>query len=308
MKKVVVTGGAGFIGSHLTEELASRGYSVIVLDYLSTGKLENIDELVQKGRAQFIQGSIIDFPLLQKLFQGVDCVFHQAALARVPQSIEDPLHTDDVNIRGTLNVLLAAKGNEVKRLIFASSSSVYGDTPTLTQREDLPPNPHSPYAVTKLAGEYYCNAFQEIYGLSTICLRYFNVYGPRQDAQSQYATVIPAFIGRISQGLPPVVFGDGEQSRDFIFIEDVVRANIVAAQSEAKGIYNIGCGKSVTINQLAKVILNLMGKNLAPVYDKPRSGDPRHSLAHISRAESLGCEPKWTLKDGLRKTIAEFKQ
>lgn len=303
---VLVTGGAGFIGSHIAEELVSRGYYVIILDDLSTGKLENIEKLLKKDNVEFAQGSITDLHLLQKLFHGVEYVFHQAALARVPRSIDDPLTTNEVNIKGTLNVVLAARENRVGKVIYASSSSVYGQTPTLPQREDTPPDPLSPYALTKLAGEYYCNIFRQIYSLSTVCLRYFNVYGSRQDPHSQYATVIPTFIGRISQNLPPIIFGDGEQSRDFTFIEDVVRANILAADNDAEGVYNIGSGTGVTINNLAEAILHLMQKSLNPIYDEPRPGDPRHTLADVSKAKSLGYEPKWTLNDGLAKTIMQF--
>ena len=305
---MVVTGGAGFIGSHVSEELAERGYYVIVLDDLSTGKMENIGLLLKKKDAEFIHGSITDLPLLQRVFQGVEYVFHQAALPRVVRSIEDPLSVNEVNIKGTLDVLLAARDSGVRKVIYASSSSVYGEPLALPQKEDMPPNPLSPYALTKLAGEYYCNVFRRIYGLSTVCLRYFNVYGSRQDSQSQYATAVPAFIGRVSQNLPPIIFGDGEQSRDFTFIEDIVRANILAAENNAEGIYNIGSGKSATINQLAETILNLMQKSLKPIHNEPRPGDPRHTLADISRARGFGYEPKWTLNDGLRKTIEEFKQ
>jgi len=306
MKKVVVTGGAGFIGSHLVEELAKQGYNVIILDDLSTGKLGNIAELLNKDNVEFVQGSITELPLLQKLFQGVEYVFHQAALARVPRSVDDPLTANEVNITGTLNILLAARDNGVKKVIYASSSSVYGNTATLPQREDMPPDPLSPYALTKLAGEYYCNIFRQIYGLPTVSLRYFNVYGSRQDLKSQYATVIPAFIEMILQGLPLIIHGDGEQSRDLTFIDDVVRANILAAESDAEGTYNIGCGKSTTINQLAGSILNLMGKDLQPIHEKPRLGDPRRTLADVSKAKGFGYEPEWNLEEGLRKSIEEF--
>jgi len=306
-KTVAITGGAGFIGSNLADELATSN-SVIIIDDLSTGKKENIARLIEKDNVTFTQGSILDLNLLQRLFQGVDYVFHLAALARVPRSIEDPLTTNEVNIKGTLSVLLAARDNRVRKVIYASSSSMYGDSPTLPQREDMSPSPRSPYALTKLAGEYYCNIFRQIYGLSTVCLRYFNVYGSRQDPQSQYATVIPAFIGRISQNLAPIIFGDGEQSRDFTFIEDVVQASILAAESNAAGAYNIGSGKSITINWLAEIILNLMQRDLEPVYEKPRPGDPRHTLADISEAKGFGYEPKWALEDGLRRTIKEFRQ
>ena len=302
-KVALVTGAAGFIGSHLAEGLLRRGYQVVIIDDLSTGRMENIEPLLKKENVDFTRGSITDLPLLQKLFHGVDYVFHQAALARVPRSIEDPLSTNEVNIKGTLDVLLAARDNRVRKVIYASSSSVYGGAATLPQREDMPSNPLSPYALTKLAAEYYCNIFRQIYGLSTVCLRYFNVYGPRQDPHSQYATVIAAFIGRISQDLSPIIFGDGEQSRDFTFVEDVVQANILAAENNAEGVYNIGSGKRITINQLAEVILDLMQKDLKPVYEKPRPGDPKHSLADISKAKVFGYQPKWTLSEGIGNTI-----
>jgi len=308
MKKVVVTGGAGFIGSHLAEELAGRGYYVITLDDLSTGRMKNIENLLKKENAEFIQGSITDLPLLGKLFQNVEYVFHQAALSSVPRSMEDPLTTNEVNIKGTLNVLMAARENRVRKVVYAASSSVYGDALALPQKEDMPLNPLSPYALTKLVGEYYCNIFHQLYSLPTVCLRYFNVYGSRQDPQSQYAAAVPAFAERISRNLPPIIFGDGEQSRDFTFIQDVVRANILAAVNDAEGVYNIGSGKSVTINQLAKAILNLMQKDLRPIHEESRPGDPRHTLADISKARSFGYEPKWTLEDGLRETIKELNE
>ncbi len=306
MEKVVVTGGAGFIGSHLAEELVSRGYYVIILDDLSTGKLANIADLLKKDNTEFIEGSITELPCLQKAFQGAKYVFHHAAIASVPRSVEDPLTTNEVNIKGTLNVLMAAGENGVEKAIFASSSAVYGEADTSALREDLLPNPLSPYALTKLAGEYYCSIFHRVYALPTVCLRYFNVYGTRQDPHSQYANVIPAFISRLSQNLPPIIYGDGEQSRDLIYIEDVVRANILVAQNSTEGIYNIGSGTSITMNQLAKVILSLMKKNLQPIHDKSRPGDPRHTLADISKARNIGCEPKWTLEEGLRKTIPSY--
>ena len=306
-KRVAVTGGAGFIGSNLADELATSN-SVVIIDDLSTGRKENIKELLKKDNVKFIQGSITDLSLLQKLFQGVDYVFHQAALARVPRSIEDPLTTNEVNIKGTLNVLLAARENRIRKVIYASSSSIYGGASSLPQREDMPPDPLSPYALTKLAGEYYCSIFSQIYGLSTVCLRYFNVYGSRQDPHSQYATAITAFIGRISQNLPPIIFGDGGQSRDFTFVEDVVQANILAAENNAEGVYNIGSGKDTTINRLAEIILNLMQKDLKPIHEKPRLGDPRHSLADISKAKGFGYQPKWTLEQAINRTIKELRQ
>ena len=309
MKKVVVvTGGAGFIGSHLAEELINQGYYVIILDDLSTGRQENIDSLLKRNNVEFVRGSVTDLSLLQKLFQDVEYVFHQAALAGVLGSIEDPLTTNEVNIGGTLKVLLAARDNEVSKVIYASSSSVYGDTATIAQKEDMPPNPLSPYALTKLTGEYYCAIFHQMYRLSTVCLRYFNIYGSRQGSRSQHATVIPAFIERVSQNLPPIIFGNGRQSRDFVFVKDVVRANICAAQNNAEGTYNIGSGKGITINELAQTILKVMKKNLSPVYKEPRSGEPGHSLADITKAKSFGYEPSWSLEDGLTETIAYFSR
>ncbi|MGB2814239.1 MAG: SDR family oxidoreductase [Dehalococcoidales bacterium] len=305
MKKVIVTGGAGFIGSQLAEGLLTRGYAVTILDDFSTGKRANIDRLLKNNSVEFVEGSVTDLPLLQKLFGGIYYVFHQAALARVPFSIENPLAANEVNITGTLNVLLAARDNKVKKVVFASSSSIYGDTEVLPQHEAMLPNPLSPYALTKLAGEHYCSIFRDIFKLNTICLRYFNVYGPRQDPHSQYAMVIPAFISRISSGIPPVIFGDGEQSRDFTFIQDVVNANIRAAESDVNGVFNVGGGKNITINQLAELIIKLLQKDLKPVYDKPRLGDAKHTLADVSKAKSFGYKPEWKLEDGLKKIIVD---
>ena len=307
MKKVVVTGGAGFIGSHLTEELVRRGWRVIIIDDLSSGKRENIERLLNQGKIEFIKGSLLALPLLQKLFQGVGYVFHQAAIPSVPRSIDNPLASHEANVTGTLNVLIAARDNGVKKVIYASSSSVYGDTPTLPKREDMPPNPQSPYAVTKLAGEYYCRVFEEVYGLATVCLRYFNVYGPRQNSGSQYAAVIPRFIKRASEGKASIIFGDGEQTRDFTFIKDAVEANVLAAESQACGVFNIGGGKRITINELANLILNITGSKVEPVHQEPRPGDIKHSLADITKAKTFGYEPKYGLKEGLRQTFEEFR-
>ena len=304
---VLVTGGAGFIGSHLAEELVKLSYRVIIVDNLSTGKLENIDILLKRGDVDFIQGSITDHALVKKLVKNIDYIFHQAAFVSVPRSIEDPLAATDVNVIGTLNLLLEARKQRVKKIICASSSSVYGNTPTLPKRENMIPSPLSPYAVTKLALEYYCNVFRQTYGVSTCCLRYFNVYGPRQDPYSQYAAAIPAFIGKILQDQSPVIFGDGEQTRDFTFIDDVVQANILAVRNDAEGIYNIGGGKNTTINRLIETIISLIGKDLQPIYNAARVGEPKHSLADISSARSFGYKPEWTLEKGLSKTIKEFR-
>lgn len=308
MKRVVVTGGAGFIGSHLAEELVNRNYDVLILDNLSTGRLENIEELLKLKKAEFVRGDITDLPFLQKHFRGIDYVFHQAALARVPCSIENPVSTNEVNVKGTLNVLLAARDNAVNKVVYASSSSVYGNAVSMPQHEDMALDPLSPYAITKLAGEYYANIFHDLYGLLTASLRYFNVYGPKQDPYSQYATAITAFIGRISQNLPPVIYGDGEQSRDFTFIADVVQANILVAESDASGVYNIGCGQSTSINEVASLILKLMKSNLKPVHEKARPADPRKTLADISKARVFGYKPEWSMERGLKKTVDEFER
>ena len=303
VKKVIVTGGAGFIGSHLAERLVGQGYQVIVLDDLSTGKIENIKELLKNDIVEFIKGSVIDLSLLRKLFQSVAYIFHEAAIPSVPRSIENPQASHEVNVSGTLNVLLAARENGVQKVVYASSSSVYGDTPSLPKREGIMPHPLSPYAATKLAGEYYCQVFHEVYKLPTVCLRYFNVYGPRQDANSQYATVIPRFIKRASESNSPIIFGDGEQTRDFTFVKDAVEATILAVESDACGLFNIARGESVTINELAKLVISIIGNNVEPIHQEPRPGDVRHSLADISRARTLGYEPKYSLQAGLAKTI-----
>ena len=302
-KRALVTGGAGFVGSHLAEELATQGYHVIILDDLSTGRRENIEELLNEGNVEFIEGSVTDIVLLEKLLRGVQYVFHQAALPSVPRSVGDPRASHDVNITGTLNILLAARNNSVKKLIYASSSSVYGDTPILPKREDMVPNPQSPYAVTKLAAEYYCRVFQQVYGVPTICLRYFNVYGPRQDPHSQYAAAIPIFMKLALQNSPLTIFGDGHQTRDFTFVKDVVDANIMTAESKTTGVFNIACGRNITINDLAQTILNIMGIKLELIHQEPRLGDIRDSLADISKARTFGYDPKYGLEDGLRETI-----
>lgn len=303
-KKAVVTGGAGFIGSHLTEALITEGYQVIVIDDLSSGKLNNIEQC--RDKIEFVKGSITDFPLLKRLFHGVDYVFHQAAIPSVPRSIENPIASHEVNVSGTLNVLLAASQNKVKKVIYASSSSVYGDVPVLPKNEDMTPRPLSPYAVGKLAAEHYCQVFEQVYQLPSVSLRYFNVYGPRQDPSSQYAAVIPGFISRTLEGKPPIIFGDGEQTRDFTFVRDVVEANLLAARSDVCGVLNVSRGVSITINQLAELIIKLIGKKLEPVHQEPRKGDVKHSVADISKAKSFGYEPKYDLEKGLAETLKWF--
>ena len=307
MNKIVITGGAGFIGSHLSEALADRGYQVIIIDNLSTGSMENIGSFINKGNVALVKGNILDLPLIKRSLQEADLVFHQAAVTSVPYSINDPEKTNIVNISGTLNILLAAREHGVKKVIYASSSSVYGDTPALPKVEDMIPNPQSPYAVTKLTGEYYCQVFQQVYGIPTVCLRYFNVYGPRQNPDSDYAAVIPKFITSIIKGQGPTIYGDGEQSRDFTYVKDVVEANILAAESNASGVFNIGGGgNQISINKLASLVSRLIGKNVDPIYEKPRPGDIMHSLADISKAKIFGYEPKFSLEEGLYETVRSF--
>lgn len=306
-KKAVVTGGAGFIGSHLVDALIKHGFHVAILDDLSSGRKENIQHILNVGDTEFLQGSITDDSQLQKICPGAKYIFHLAAIPSVPRSIDNPQASHDVNATGTLKVLLAARNNGVKKVIYASSSSVYGDTPVLPKKEDMMPNPLSPYAVTKLAGEYYCRVFHQVYALPTVCLRYFNVFGPRQDAGSQYAAVIPRFIKRVSEGKPPVIYGDGEQTRDFTFIRDAVAATILSAESDFTGIANVGAGAGSSINHLARLIISLMGDDQEPIYEAPKPGDITHSLADTSRARAFGYKPKYNLEEGLKQTTYEQK-
>ncbi|RCV65967.1 UDP-glucose 4-epimerase [Methanophagales archaeon] len=304
--KAIITGGAGFIGSNLAEVLSrSRDNEVIIVDDLSTGNEANISGL----EIEFVKGSITDLDLLRKTFKGADYIFHQAAIPSVPRSIKDPESTNEANVTGTLKVLIAARDCSVKKVIFASSSSAYGDTPELPKREAMNPNPLSPYAVTKLIGEYYCNVFSEVYGLKTAALRYFNVYGPKQDPHSDYAAVIPKFIKRIQEGKPPIIFGDGTQTRDFTSVDDVVSANILAAESDAKGVYNVATGKRITINELANVIMAIMGRDLDLIHEKPREGDVLHSLGDITRAKKdFGYAPEDKLEANLKETVKWFRK
>lgn len=306
MEKVVVTGGAGFIGSHLVKGLIARGVYTIVLDDLSAGKIENIP-----NKAGFAHRSVTETHLqkdflnsyIVALFHGVDYVFHLAAIAGVPQSVKDPEITYKVNVGGTIEVLKAAKATGVKKVIFVSSCSVYGEASSKVQNEELTPNPISPYAKTKLQAEGYCKYYTEHYGLPTVCLRYFNVYGEGQSPHSQYALAVPAFIHNAKQGLPLTIYGDGKQGRDFIFIDDIVNATIYAAESDMLGVYNVGSGKETLVNTLAKVILGIVESKSEMLYSKPRQGDPRHACADITKLVSAGFRPKWSLKQGLRRII-----
>jgi UDP-glucose 4-epimerase len=300
----VVTGGAGFIGSNIVCRLAQDGHEVRVLDDLSTGHRENLADLA--GTVDLREGTILDAALLEETFAGADCVFHQAAMVSVQQSVDDPAAAQAVNADGTLCVLTAARQAGVRRVVYASSCAVYGSDPTLPKREDMAPCPQSPYAASKLAGEHHCRAFAQAGGLETVALRYFNVYGPRQDPSSQYAAVIPAFISHLLAGESPTVYGDGEQSRDFVFIGDVVQANLRAAEAPGAGgaVVNVGCGGRHTLNELIALLQRLTGHDVKPIYADARPGDVRHSQADIARARQvLGYEPRTTLEEGLRQAI-----
>ncbi len=308
MATYLVTGGAGFIGSNLAEELVRRGETVRVLDNFATGCRENLVGL-EDGFTLF-EEDIRDLSALRPAFAGVDYVLHQAALRSVPRSVEDPATTNAVNVGGTLNVLLAARDAGVKRVVFASSSSVYGAAPGLPRRETDRPLPLSPYAASKLAGEAYCAAFTHVYGLETVSLRYFNVFGPRMDPTSQYATVIPLFITALRAGRRPVIFGDGEQSRDFCYVANVVEANLLAAhQPDVAGeVFNIAAGERYTVNQLVAMLNERLGTDLQPEYAPERVGDMRHSLADLTAArENLGYEPQVDFREGLERTVAWYR-
>lgn len=305
--KYIITGGAGFIGSNLARTL-SQDHEVTILDNLSTGRMENIQDLVDGGDVTFVHGDITDTSLLQNLFQDVDGIFHQAALPSVQRSVKNPMATHEANVTGTLNVLLAARDAGVRKVVMASSSSVYGNTPTLPKHEGMVPHPLSPYAVSKIADEYYASVFSDLFGVQTVCLRYFNVFGPRQDPSSQYAAVIPNFVTRILNDQPPVIYGDGKQTRDFTYIENVVQANIRAMESDAEGVFNIACGERIDLLELASTIMEIVGKDLTPIHEAPRPGDVRDSLADISRArEAFGYAPEYDLKTGLMETITWFR-
>jgi len=302
-KRVVVTGGLGFIGSNLVEGLVREDNEVIIIDDLSSGKLENIQNL--KDDLRLIKGSIIDLDL-KAIFTGVDYVFHEAALISVPESVSNPFIYNKVNVEGTLKVLIAARDSNVDKVVFASSSAVYGENKSLPLDERVSLMPQSPYAVNKATGEMYCQVFTECYGLPTVALRYFNVFGPRQDPNSAYAAVIPNFINAILNEERPVIHGDGEQSRDFISVKQVVRANIQACQSDSTGVFNVALGRSTTINQLIEIINQVMDKDVEPIYAEPRPGDVKHSLADISQARSFGFNPSTDFKDDLQETVEWF--
>ena len=307
MARYLVTGGAGFVGSHIVERLVARGEDVAVLDNLSTGNIGNLAPV--RDRIEFREADLRDLDAVRSACRGADYVLHQGALPSVARSVEDPISSNGVNASGTLNVLVAAREAGVRRVVYASSSSAYGDTPTLPKREDMPANPLSPYAVSKYTGELYCQVFARLYGIETVALRYFNVFGPRQDPTSQYAAVIPKFIIAMQRGEPPLVFGDGEQSRDFTYVANVVEANLLACQAPgAVGrVINIACGERVTLNELIGLMHRILGVHTPPTYGPPRAGDVKHSLADIGCArELLGYRVLVPLEEGLRRTAEWF--
>lgn len=304
MMKFLVTGGAGFIGSNIVEELLKRGHTVRVIDNFSTGKRENIKEFEKD--IELIEGDIRSYHLVNQAIKGIDVVLHQAALPSVPRSIADPITTNEVNVTGTLNLLYSAKENNVNRFVFASSSSVYGDTPELPKYEGMTPNPLSPYAASKLTGENYLRVFNKLYGLETVALRYFNVFGPKQDPNSQYSAVIPKFIKAMLNDNQPVIYGDGEQSRDFTFINNVVEGNLLAATVEypKENVFNCACHGQITLNELVASINKILNKEIFPKYSNPRPGDIKHSFADVRKIkENIGFEPLIKFEDGLKKTI-----
>ncbi len=309
MERFLVTGGAGFIGSNICKKLISEGCFVRVVDNLLTGKKSNLAGIIDK--IEFIQADMGDDQVARSAMKDIDVVLHEGALPSVPRSVDDPALTHKHCVDATFTLLLAARDAGIKRFVYASSSSAYGDTPTMPKVETMPPQPLSPYAVGKLVGEYYCSVFYKVFGLETISLRYFNVFGPHQDPASQYAAAIPAFVTAILKDEPPTIYGDGLQSRDFTYVDNVVDANLLAARAkQTKGeVLNIACGQAVTVNEVIEIINGLLGKNIKPKYDPPRPGDVKHSLADITLAEkTIGFKPKVQFKQGLQKAIDWYRE
>lgn len=307
MALYLVTGGAGFIGSHLAAELVRCGERVRIVDNLSTGKRKNLEA---SAGAEFVQGDLADPDLARRVVDGVDYVLHQAAIPSVPRSVEDPITSNRSNIDATLNILVAARDAGVKRLVYAGSSSAYGDTPALPKREDMAPRPLSPYALQKLVGEQYCEMFTRLYGFPTVTIRYFNVFGPRQDPSSPYSGVISLFISALVDGRRPVIYGDGEQTRDFTYVANVVDGVLRACQAPAAPgeTINVATGGRISLNELFRRLKDLTGASVEPVYGEPRPGDVKHSQADISKAQRLlGYLPKVSFEDGLKRTLEWYK-
>ncbi len=305
--RVLITGGAGFIGGHLIDAMLKQGADVRVIDNFATGKRENIERV--KGQITFFEGDICDPDAIGRAMDGVELVFHEAAIPSVARSVADPVASNRANVGGTVEVLNAARLAGVRKLVYAASSSAYGDTPTLPKVETMTPRPMSPYAISKLTGEHYVSVFGRIYGFETVSLRYFNVFGPRQDPKSEYAAVIPRFVTTILNGGRPIIFGDGEQTRDFCFIENTVSANLLAAKATTRGeVVNVACGARVSLNSLIKLINEELGTNVTPEYGPGRVGDVRDSLADITAAQKLiGYEILFDLRAGLKKAIDWYR-
>ncbi|MBP8951847.1 MAG: SDR family oxidoreductase [Armatimonadetes bacterium] len=309
MATFLVTGGAGFIGSNITRALLEAGDTVRVLDNFATGRRDNLSG-IEESVALF-EEDIRDLEAIRPAFEGADYVLHQAALPSVPRSVKDPVSTTEANVNGTLNVLIAARDAGVKRVVMASSSSVYGSNPELPKHEGMRPLPISPYAASKLADEAYAASFTHVYGLETVCLRYFNVFGPRQDPTSQYAAVIPLFVTLLLRGERPTIFGDGEQSRDFTYVANVIQANIRAATSPGGSgqAFNIACGSRISLNELLAHLNDIIGTNIEPIYTESRPGDVKHSLADISAArEAFGYDPQVSTREGLEHVVEWYRQ
>ena len=305
--KVLITGGAGFIGGHLVDAMLERGASVRVIDNFVTGRRENIDRV--RSRIEFIEGDICDAEAAAKAVHGAELVFHEAAIPSVSRSVADPVASNRANVSGTVELLDAARKAGVRKFVYAASSSAYGDTPTLPKVETMTPRPMSPYAISKLAGEHYVSVFGRLYGFETVSLRYFNVFGPRQDPRSEYAAVIPRFVTDILAGRAPTIFGDGEQTRDFCFIENVVSANVLASKASTHGeVVNVACGARVSLNALIAMINDELGTDVKPTHGLARAGDVRDSLADIGAAQRLlGYEVLFDLRAGLRKAIDWYR-
>ena len=311
MATVLVTGGAGFIGSNLTEALLEQGHRVRVLDNFSTGRKENLVFDKSYPLLETMEGDIRDPGVCRNVMQGMEVVFHEAAIPSVQQSVEDPSHSNAVNAGGTLNILLAARDEGVKKVVYASSCAIYGDDPVLPKKEEMAPSPLSPYALQKYVGERYCQLFFQLYGLETLSLRYFNIFGPKQDPSSVYSGVIARFISALVEGTTPIVYGDGEQSRDFTYVGNVVQANLLAMSAPRLGgeVVNIGCGKRTSLNELLDVLKKIFRSQVLPVHQEARAGDVRHSVADIQKGRTLlNFNPREDIEMGLEKTVDYFRE